>query len=334
MSVTFPPWPVYGHEWAVEQLRRAILNERVRHAYLFTGTESIGKGALARAFAQALNCTAEPATARPCGECRACRLIAADHHPDLLYGELDPGSGALRIEEVRSIMARTALKPYEARYRVAILRDFDRARPQAQDALLKTLEEPPPHALFVLLAPATEALLPTIISRSQVLALRPPSAETITAALRAHGADDERAALLAALSNGRIGWALRALADEQILAQRGGALDLLEQALAMNRGERFSLAEDLAKEKTALAALLELWQTYWRDLLRLCAGAPEPPANRDRAEALAALALRVTVEEAVVALQATRDLMSKLSSNMNLRLALEVMFLAYPGLRR
>ena len=329
------PWPVFGHDWAVEHLRRAIAHGRVRHAYLIVGPQSVGKAALARAFAQALNCELADEDARPCGECRACKRIASGNHPDLLEAELDPTTGALRIEEVRSVTGRIAFKPYEARYRIAIFRDFDRARPQAQDALLKTLEEPPPQAVLILLAPAADALLPTIVSRSQVINLRPVPAATVRAALIAHrGADPAQADLIARLCGGRMGWALQALADPAPLAQRAQALDLLEQALSLDRAGRFALADDLSKDKQALGPLLELWQTFWRDVLLLCEGAPLPPANADRLSTLEALARELSPEAALTALQATRAAFANLSYNLNLRLALEVMFLDYPDLRR
>ncbi|MBI5667597.1 MAG: DNA polymerase III subunit delta' [Chloroflexi bacterium] len=328
-------WPVHGHDWAVDHLRKALAHGRIRHAYLIVGTESVGKETLARAFAMTLNCTHPDEAARPCGECRACQKIASGNHPDVIYSELDAATGALRIEEVRNVMSRLALKPYEARYRIAIFRDFDHARPQAQDALLKTLEEPPPHAVLILLAPATDALLPTIISRSQVITLRTVPVEDIREILiTRRGAERRQADLLARLSGGRIGWAIRALEDPALLEQREQALGLLEHILTLNRAGRFEIADDLSKDKLALTPLLELWQTYWRDLLLITQGTPLTPANKDRYDSLERLAATLSPDEALAALQATRTLLNNLSLNLNLRLALEVLFLDYPGLRR
>ncbi len=335
LMTTTHHWPVYGHDWAVEHLQKALAHGRIRHAYLIVGTESVGKETLARALAQALNCTDPDETARPCGECRNCKKIASGNHPDVLYSELDPTTGALKIEEVRAVMSRLALKPYEARYRIAIFRDFDHARPQTQDALLKTLEEPPPHAVLILLAPATEALLPTIISRSQVMTLRGLPMEAVRDILmQQRGADRAQADLLARLCGGRIGWALRALDDPALLEQREQALSLLEHLLTLNRAGRFALADDLSKDKLALAPLLELWQTYWRDVLLIAQGTSLTPANKDRYDSLERLAATLSPDEALAALQATRTLLHNLSLNLNLRLALEVLFLDYPGLRR
>lgn len=326
-------WPVYGHDWAVEHLRKGMANGRIRHAYLIVGPESVGKNTLAHALAQALNCTHPEDVERPCGQCRSCKLIASGNHPDMLYPELDPSTGVLKIEEVRSVTGRIALKPYEARYRIAIFGDFDHAQPRAQDALLKTLEEPPPNAVLILLAPTAESLLPTITSRSQLISLRLVPADTIAEVLiQRRAADPQQAALLASLSGGRIGWAIRAFEDPSLLDQRHLALDLLEQALSQNRAGRFALAEDLGKDKLALPPLLELWQTYWRDALLLCEGSQASPANIDREETLRQLAGTLTPDEALKALRATRQTLHNLVYNLNLRLALEVMFLDYPGL--
>lgn len=311
-----------------------MANQRIRHAYLFLGPESIGKLTLARAFAAALNCTHNDFHHRPCGTCSPCQRIASGNHPDVIYAQPDPATGTLKIEEVRSITARIALKPFEARFRIAILPLFERAQPRAQDALLKTLEEPPPHAILMLTASSAEALLPTIVSRSQVLRLRPLTADLVAAILEERfGADPEIASLLGRISGGRLGWAIEALADPDRLSARREALDLLVQLLSQNRAARFDEAEKLARDKAALAPLLDLWQMFWRDALLLATGAGLPIANIDRREELAALVERSTAAEILAALRATQAALAALNTNANVRLAIEVMLLDYPGLR-
>ncbi|MFQ3567970.1 MAG: DNA polymerase III subunit [Aggregatilineales bacterium] len=334
LTSTETPWPVVGHDWAVDHLRRGMANRRVRHAYLFLGPESIGKLTLARAFAAALNCAHDDLQHRPCGACSACQRIASGNHPDVIYAQPDPATGTLKIEEVRSITARIALKPFEARFRIAILPSFERAQPRAQDALLKTLEEPPPHAILILTAPSSEPILPTIISRSQVLRLRPLPPDLVATILEARfGADRETALLLGRISGGRLGWAIEALTDPDRLLARREALDLLARLLFQNRTARFEEAEKLAREKAELTALLDLWQMFWRDALLMAAGAGMPIANIDRREELATLVERTTAAEILTALRATQAALAALNTNANARLAVEVMLLDYPGLR-
>lgn len=328
-------WHVYGHDWAVEHLQKSMAHGRVRHAYLILGPEAVGKETLARAFAMALNCTNPDPSLRPCGECSSCRRIQSGNHPDILYSVNDLSTGALKIEEIRSVNSRIALKPFESRYRVAIFRDFDHAQPRAQDALLKTLEEPPPHAILILLAPSAESILPTITSRSQIIQLRPVAAQTVYEVLtEKYGADEQTAALLAHVSGGRIGWALHALHNPEVLEQREQQLRTLQEALQANRAGRFALAESLSKDKQALFPLLELWLTYWRDLILLCEGTGLGVSNLDHESSLEQITRYLTPDEALRALNATQTALQTLRTNANIRLTLEVMFLDYPGLAR
>lgn len=326
-------WPVYGHDGAVDFLVRGMTNGRLRHAYLIVGAPSSGKRTLARAFASALNCEYADPAYRPCGECRTCRLIAAGNHPDVMTTETDPTTGVLKIEAIRGITSRIAMKPYQSRMRVAILPDFDHAQPRAQDALLKTLEEPPDYAVLVLLATSLESILPTILSRSQIIQLRPaPAAIVRDVLVERLGLESVDADSISRFSGGRVGWALRAAQDASILEARAEALDLLENIVGMNRAQRFAQAEKLSGDKAALADRLELWLTYWRDVLLQAEGTPVKVCNVDRRAAIERLLYTVDADQARAALHATRALLDRLPYNINLRLALEVMLLDYPGL--
>ncbi len=330
-------WPVWGHDWAVEFLRTSMAHGRNRHAYLITGTRSIGKNQLAHAFAMALNCTHEDPAQHPCGECRSCRLIYSGNHPDMLYSETDEKTGQLKIDTIRDVMRLLALKPFDSRYRVAIFDNFDAAQPRAQDALLKTLEEPAPHAVLILLAQSTERVMSTITSRCQIVPLRPVPQETVHDFLMMHGAEEDRATLLARLSNGRIGWALNALRDEVVMQEREDMLSMLEDIISSNRTGRFAIAEDMdklaRKDKMAVSNLLETWQTYWRDVLLLTEGSLVKPCNSDRHVQIQQIAQRIQPADALRALKATRTTLNEtLKTNASVRLALEVLFLDYPGL--
>lgn len=325
-------WHVYGHDWAVDYLRKGLRHGRTRQAYLFTGTASIGKTTMAHTFASALNCTHPDKEMRPCGECRSCRLMQSGNHPDMIYSELDATTGSLKIETLRDIMRRLSLKPYDARHRIAILSNFEKARGQAQDAILKTLEEPPPFAILILLANSTENTLATIQSRCQVVYLRPVASDIIRDTLiQRFGSEPEKASVLARLSGGRMGWAISAVKDENILDQRARALELLEGVLENSRKDRFKLAEDLSKDKLALRPLLELWQTYWRDLLLMTLNSPVKPVNVDRLTQLERFSRRLDSAGVERALKTTQEAMRLLDTNANVRLLLEVLMLDYPA---
>jgi DNA polymerase-3 subunit delta' len=330
VSAAAEHWPVIGHEWAVAHLSRALAHGRMRHAYLITGPDQVGKTTLARAFAAALNCTGEIA---PCGQCRACTLIAKDAHPDVTLITAESGGNTLKIDQVRALQQTLALRPFEARYRVAILRNFHQANPAAANALLKTLEEPAPGVVLLLTATSADLLLPTIVSRCQSLHLRPLSWQTVYQALvQRWGAAPELAQTLARLSGGRIGWAIRALADPSLLALRQEALATLTALLQSSRRERFALVERLPQDKQTLTEILGIWQSFWRDVVLAATRSQAPITNYDCAGQITALALGAGAEGAERALLATNRTLDYLSRNANTRLALEVLTLDYPGL--
>jgi DNA polymerase-3 subunit delta' len=318
-------WPVIGHTWAVEHLDRAIRHERIRHAYLITGPSRIGKTTLARAFAAAINCK-EPNA--PCQQCRPCKLILKNAHPDVTVVEAE--GSTLKIDQVRALQQTLALRPLEARYRVAILRRFDEANPAAANALLKTLEEPAPNVVLILTAESADVLLPTIVSRCQPLHLRPLSIEAVRTALESIGAPEEQARTLSQISGGRIGWAIQAYHEPATLEERDAALNLLEQALMGNRRKRFALVEDLPTEKPILLNILDVWQSYWRDVLLIASGSIAPITNYDRSDGTRDLAKIVGTEAAQNAIEATRRTCQQIGQNVNVRLALEVLMLDYP----
>lgn len=331
---TSTSWPIIGHDGAVDFLQRTLKSGRTRHAYLFIGPQDIGKRQLALTFAMALNCETRDSAA-PCQNCRSCQLIANESSPDLFFTKTSGSSDSLLVKEIRRISAFLALQPYEMRHRIAVLDHFERAAPIAQDALLKTLEEPPPYALLFLIARDESSILPTILSRCQHLRLRPIAPELLAEQLISqYGASTDQALKLAHISGGRPGWAIRAFHDPTLLDSRTRAITSLKTCLGQSRQQRFELAERLAKDKSALEETLHWWQSYWRDVLLLSIDASHSPTNWDQSDHLRALAKELNREEILRPLRATRKLSDRLSINLNLRLAIEVLLLAYPRLPR
>ncbi len=343
-------WNLIGHTWAVQALARSIAAERDTHAYLFTGPHAIGKTTLARALAQALECTG---TQPPCGECAACKKIARDRHPDVQiidgvpvgykFDEKTPPPPPrandwerriLKIDQIRAIQHDVARAPFEGRWRMIILRRFEEANEEAANAFLKTLEEPPKHTRIILTARDVSLLLPTIPSRCQVFALRPLAATEIERALiERWQADPATARLLAHLSGGRLGWAVRANQDAKLLATRNQHLQTLDAALSEGRAERIMRADGLAKEKNKddLPEMLELWLGWWRDVLLIQTGDGARVTNVDRLETLHAQAHKYTLEQTHAALKSVRATARYLTQNVNARLAVEVLLLNLPG---
>jgi len=321
-------WNVIGHPWAVEFLQRSLREGRLAHAYLLLGPAQIGKRTLALELAKALNCLAGEEE-RPCGECLACRKIAHSTHPDVRV--VEPENRSLKIDQIRQLQREVALTPHEGRYRVAILPSFERATTEASNCLLKTLEEPPPQVVMCLTAPDTSPLLPTIVSRCQLLHLRPLSLEAVESALvERWGVEQERAALLARLSGGRLGWAVEAYQQPSILEHRTSCLDSLVKLLNEPRVPRFAYAEKISQTPEVVSDTLEVWLSCWRDLLLVHEGNGKEITNLDREEEITTYAARYSLGRIYRALQAIRTAQQQLESNANLRLTLEVLLLSFP----
>ena len=285
-------WDLIGHGWAEDLLRNHIANDHVRHAYLFTGPPAVGKRTLALRFAQALICERTSGTGDVCkpGElaCRGCRLIPIENHPDLHRYPTKDDRGALRVDQVRELQRMLALAPYESRWRIALLPDFQDASHSAANALLKTLEEPPPAVVLLLTAPRIESLLPTIVSRCELLALRALPVESLATALVERGQPENTAALLASLAGGRPGAALVLADDQAALDRRSQWLEDLRSLLVKDRRQRFAYVErvlarkDLATKRRVSVDALETWLGLWRDALLLAFKADGRIGNPDR----------------------------------------------------
>jgi DNA polymerase-3 subunit delta' len=291
----------------------------------------VGKTTLARRLAAALLCEHQQVTSRPCGACRACRLLASGNHPDLYIVESEHVGASLRIDQVRRLEHTLSLTPFEGRHQVAILRRFEEATTSAANALLKTLEEPPAYVVLVVLARETDLLLPTIVSRCQHVPLRPLPTTTVEQALTERwDATAEQAELLAHLSSGRLGWAVRTLEDETALKRRAGRLDELNELIDGSIVERFQYAEKLAQDPVATRETLDLWIGWWRDVLLVTSEANASPTNVDRQDEVRNRARRFGVEESASVVRALRSALEKLRQNANARLTLDVLMLDLP----
>ena len=322
-------WQIIGHEWAVEFLQHSLATGRVAHAYLFTGPPQVGKVKLARALAQALNCTGpEP----PCGHCPSCEKIDKDTHPDIRVIEGEGAGGSLKIDQIRALQREAMLAPYEGRYRVYILPRADLASLEAANSLLKILEEPPEHVVLILTAVQPESLPATIASRCQRLDLRPVARHLLESVLHDRGVKEEKARLLVRLSGGRAVWALDASKDKKMLDRRQRDLDRMLELLAATRVERLDFAWKISRNSDASQTLLELWTGWWRDLLLVHNQGQDHVINIDRRDELDWMASQSTVPQARQALDALLAATAQLEANVNARLAWEGLLLNLPRL--
>ena len=324
------PWPVSGHDWAVLSLERAVKDDRPAHAYLISGPAQIGKATLARSLALALNCRSAD-SARPCLHCRSCTLITAGKHPDVQL--IEPDGAHVKIDQVRALQHDLALRPLEGRYRVAIFDQFETATVEAQNALLKTLEEPPDYVVLIVLTVDPELLLPTIVSRCQQLVLRPlTTAQVREALIQTWHVHATQADVIAHLSGGRLGWAVNAAANHALLESRAKYLDDLQTLLKSDRVARFTYAEELTKKSERAREAIDLWRTWWRDVLLTASGSTAELINIDRVAQIQALARHIDVNQAKSAADACGRALWQMDKNVTARLVVEVLLLDFPHL--
>lgn len=332
-------WNLIGNGWASELLARHIANGTLRQAYLITGPAGSGRRTLALRMMQALTCSAPLSPGQPCLRCSTCQRIERMQHPDLTVVQAEQVGGAIKVEQVRDLEHSLALTPYEAAYRFALLLRFEEASISAANALLKTLEEPNPQVIVVLAAESAEILLPTIVSRCEILRLRPASVEEVSEGLQARGVSTELARNCAYISGGVPGYALQLAMEEGVRSQRSEWIEDLYRLCGATRVERFDYVNNLTKGadkemiKRNLKATLQLWGSFWRDVMLRASGASAEITNLDWDVEITSFARQVDVSTANQFLTAIDRTLAHLRTNVNARLALEVLMLDLPRLR-
>lgn len=316
---------IRGNAAVVEQLKRSAASGKASHAYLFLGGAGAGKRLFANTFAKALQCTGTGAL--PCGGCKSCLAFDHGNHPDVIYFRPLKNGKTYTVEDVREQLLETIdLKPFQYEKKIYIIEQADTLNIQSQNALLKTLEEPPAHAVFLLLAEREEAFLPTVLSRVTAVRLRPLSATVIADYLVQAGYSAEESHIFAAYAGGRIGQALTLAADTAFREMRQDILGKLEALPDMSEGEAYLLAKDLEAYKNDLRFLdmIELW---YRDALAAKSLKEERYLiQKDKKEAI----LRAAAEPSECLAKkaaAVRTARMRLAQNANFRLTVEVLLM-------
>ncbi len=314
---------VIGQARVTTLLARAIARDTLPPAMLFAGPRGIGKRRVALAVAQTLNCLARKAGDAPdaCGACVPCLRIARGVHPDVIV--VEPGeNGSIKIEQIRDVVDRSNYRPFEGRRRAVVVDDADAMGADAQNALLKTLEETPPATVFMLVSPAPDALLPTVRSRCSVIRFAALSPDDVARVLvRDHEYDETRARAAAADADGSVGRALESGSVDVAEAREIAGKLLALAARVGDPSRRLEAAKGLvptrnpvAVERVYLTVCLRSMASLLRDLGILAEGAdPRLLANADLQADLQRLAAAydgrrsrrafATVDEAIASLE-------------------------------
>ena len=328
---------IRGHTRQVEAFARTYLRARLAHAYLFSGPAGVGKGLFARELAKALLCEGRgPDVLEACDRCAACRLVDVDTHPDLTRVGRPKGKFQLPIETIRGLCGWMALSPARGQHKLALVDDAETLNAESSNAFLKTLEEPPHGSVLVLVAPRAEDLLPTIVSRCQVVRFGALPAATVQQVLEGppHGVPAERAAFLARAAGGSVAQALR-LGDPQLWELR---TQVFGQLIGLRAHEALHVAgiiHDFARQagkqnvevRQAALTLLELLVALWRDVVAWIASGHQDGLllTPDGPALIAAAGDRVDLPCAVAAIHRILSTCDQIRRMAHLRLALDAM---------
>lgn len=328
-------WDYVGNEWAVNMLRQQVAQGSTRHAYILAGPDGLGKRTLALRFIQSLNCIKAEGNGNPCLECRSCRQIEAMQYSDLQVVEKLEDKSEIRKEQVDEVNRFLSLSPYESKSKASILIDFQSASVEAQNALLKTLEEAPGNSMIIITVDSVDNLLPTTISRCEVLTLRPLPARDVAFALASRlNVEGQLAELLGHISGGRFGYA-RLLAEEpDLLEQRSTWLDEWIDVFGMTRVQRFKYIEnklsrrmELKKQREMLGGMIDCWTSLTRDILLATNTTVAGPMNIDRKEDIVRLAARLGSGKSTRIIRSLEQASNRIDRYYNPRLVMEMLML-------
>lgn len=324
MLITFQD--IIGQERAKDLLRTCRANNKISHAYLFRGPAGVGKKSLAQAFAALINCRAAEGDL-VCGQCPSCLKFASGNHPD--FRHIQASGAYIKIDQIRELKKQLAYAPFEGSYRVILLDDIHqnlRGR-EAANSLLKSLEEPPPYSIFILTADEAGMVLPTILSRCQLIPLYPLPREEVTRVLESEGVDALTASSLAGFSEGSLGLA-RYLAGGKILELRREIAEMLVAGSPdkPDVDRIFALSDRGAALKQDLEKLLDLLANWFRDVILADRGFKDRLINLDLQELTMKATGRWNQKELSAKLSSVRQARSQLQRNCNPGLVLEVLF--------
>lgn len=314
---------IKGQPRAIKILQKEIATSSLSGAYLFVGPTGIGKTLTALAFTKALNCKIGGPDG--CDRCSSCRKIDHLNHPDVRV--ITPEEGSIKIEQIRDLKRGAGYKLFEGKKKVWIIEEADKFTLEAANSLLKVLEEPPPDVVFILISETQEKLLPTILSRCEIIRFFPLSSKALHSIVAVYlPPDSPKANLIKKLARGRVGEVLSLIKDESILKMRDAVLDILSKKISLE-----DIFQWVSKWKdygtTELERILDVIMFWFRDLLILKQGISRRVVNYDRMEELKNQKETYSygaIKEAIETVERTKGY---LRCNVNQSLALEAMWL-------
>lgn len=318
---------ILGHEQIIAHLQNAIEEDKVSHAYIFNGPEASGKMMLAEAFAMALQCEGEGK--RPCLECRSCRQAADHNQPDIIYVSHEKPN-TIGVDDIRTqINNDIDIKPYSSRYKVYIVDEAQKMNQQAQNALLKTIEEPPAYAIILLLTTNADSFLQTILSRCITLNLKAVKEDKIKEYLMKHyQIPDYQADICAAFSQGNVGKAIQLASSEEFGELKASVLQLMKRLEDIDLYEMTGAVKQIAEYKLSVNDYFDLMMIWFRDVLYLKAtNDVDGLIFKDEVYDIKKQAAKRSYQGIETILEALEKAKIRLNANVNFDLVMELLLL-------
>lgn len=316
-----------GHEQIKEHMQAAIRDKKPFHAYLFQGEEGVGKEALARTFAAGLQCQSESAD-KPCKECVSCRQMESGNQPDVIWVTREKAS--LGVDEIREQLCNTMdIKPFSSPYKIYLVPEAEKMTEAAQNALLKTIEEPPEYGIVILMTSNISALLPTIQSRCLTMEFRPLSTAVVESYVKEHcQVPDYQARASAAFAQGNLGKAMRYAKSEDFIERKDHIISLLRHVEQMDLSEMLAVIKDLGTRKDEVRDYIDLMVLWYRDVLLFKATKDiNQLLFQDEASYISREASHRSYEKIEEILQAFEKAKVRLRANVNFDITMELMLL-------
>lgn len=316
---------IIGHEKIIESLKNAIKNNLVSHSYLFEGPKCIGKEKLARVFAKTLLC--QKGGDSPCNTCPSCMKIESGNHPD--FHVEYPDKDSFKKEQIEELQRTIRKIPLEANKKIYILDDVDKMTQQAQNSFLKTLEEPPGYATIILLATNSYSLLPTIVSRCQVVKFTSVEKHKIEKALiNIYNRTEEQARFIASFSNGIIGRAIELSKSDDFKVLRDATIEKLNIIINGDKIKIFSVSEFFEQNKETIDEIMDIILLWYRDILIYKeTGSIDFLINKDKINLISYQCQKLSKQKIMDIINVIRRTKDDIHSNVSFQLAMEVMLL-------
>ncbi|MCR1840106.1 DNA polymerase III subunit delta' [Murimonas intestini] len=318
---------IVGHGQIIEHFQNAIKMDKISHAYILAGEKGSGKRTIATAFAQTLQC--EQGQTDACGICHACKQAESRNHPDIIYVTHEKPN-SIGVEEIREqLVGDVLIKPYSSKYKVYIVNDADKMTVQAQNALLKTIEEPPSYAVILLLAGNVSSMLPTILSRCVTLSMKPVPDEEVKKYLMEHvQVPDYQADVCVAFAQGNIGKAVQLASSDSFNEIRAAALHLLKNVRKMDMSDIMSHMKGISEFKLEVQDFLDFLAVWYRDVLYFKATKDiDGLIFKDQAQSISDQANISSYEGIEEILKALQKAKTRLNANVNFELVIGLLFL-------